>query len=121
MVDYVVACQEGRDNQGRDARPGAPFIVNTGRSTLTWWRHMVPLPAKLVVGHDNHGIFRAAAALDCLQQCHEMFASASLARVTRVLVLRRDRLDKADRIEFANIAGRVRKLDEFLLVAEVRS
>src|SRR5437016_4324029 len=50
-----------------------------------------------------------------------MVASASLARVTRVLVLRRDRLDKADRIEVANIAGRVRKLEEFLFVAQVRS
>src|SRR5437016_12640794 len=50
-----------------------------------------------------------------------MVASASLARVTRVLVLRRDRLDKADRIEVANIAGRVRKLEEFLFVSQVRS
>src|SRR5713226_3365213 len=48
-----------------------------------------------------------------------MVASASFTRVAGVLVLWRDRLDEADRIEVAVIGGRIRELDEFLFVTQV--
>src|SRR6266852_408321 len=49
-----------------------------------------------------------------------MVAAASLARVTRVLVLWCDRFDEADRIERAGIRRGVRKLDKLLFVTQVR-
>src|SRR5690348_3295311 len=50
-----------------------------------------------------------------------MAAAARLARVAGVLVLRRDRLYETNRIELAALRRGVDELDEFLLVAQVRS
>src|SRR6266567_7505917 len=50
-----------------------------------------------------------------------MVAAASLAGVARVLVLRCDRLDEADRIQLTVLRGGVRELDEFQFVTQVRS
>src|ERR1700674_1571224 len=50
-----------------------------------------------------------------------MITAANLARVTRMFVLRCDRLDEADGSKFAVLRRSIRELDELLFVTQVRS
>ena len=94
--------------------------MDARRTTLAWRRDVVPRAAELVVGHDDHRVLRAAAALDRLQQRYNVLAAASHAGVAGVLVVRCDGLDEADRIELAGLRRGVCELDEFLFVTQVR-
>ena len=67
---------------------------------------VVPLPAELVVGHDDQRAVGVRAVLDRLEQVDEVVAAGVLAGVAGVLVLRADRLDEADRLERAALAPR---------------
>ena len=77
---------------------------------------MVPLTAKLVVGHDHHRVLGAVRGVDRLQERDQVIAPPDLARVAGVLVLGPDRLDEADRVELAVLRRGLRQLDELLLV-----
>src|SRR5260370_6193695 len=93
VIDHKVALQTRRDDQRGDPRAGSPLVVRARGSTLSRRGHMVPLTAKLVVGHYDHGVLTAAAVLDRLEQADQVVAAAGLAGVAGVLVLEPDRLD----------------------------
>src|SRR5215212_10232099 len=96
VVHYEPAPEPGRDRERRDARTRTPRVVRTAAATLARRRHMVPLAAELVVGHDHHRVLAAPAPLDRLDQLDEVVAAVRLARVAGMLVLGSDRLDERD-------------------------
>src|SRR5712692_3056929 len=98
VVDHEVAAQARRDDQGRDPGAGAPLVVRPDGAALSRRRDVVPLAAELVVGHDDHGVLPARAAVDRLQKADEVVAAAVLAGVAGVLVFEPDRLDEAHRV-----------------------
>ena len=71
------------------------------RPALAGRRDVVPLPAELVVGHDDHRVLGAAAALDRLSSSTRWPLPSLHVRVAGVLVLGADGLDEAHRLERA--------------------
>ena len=88
------APQQRRDHQRGDPGARPPPVRDAGPGRR---RHVVPLPAELVVGH-HHRVCRAPAGrLDRLEQVDQVVAAGAVAGVAGVLVLLADRLDEADR------------------------
>ena len=117
--------------RSRARRPGAstsagmrvlgPCCVVRARRgrALARRRHVVPLAAELVVGHDDHRVACALEPWIGLEQVDQVARARVLARVAGVLVLGADRLDEADLRELAAAARVLRAGDELLLVAQV--
>src|SRR5207302_9241486 len=99
VVDDEVAAQARREDQGGDPGAWAPLVVRSGGAALSWRRDVVPLAAELVIGHHDHGVLAAGAAVDRFQKADQVVAARGLARVAGVLVLEPDRLDEADLVE----------------------
>src|ERR1700674_2654036 len=95
-IDHEVATKPRGNDQCRDPGSWTPDIVRSGGCALARRRNVVPLAAELVIGHDHHGVFAAGATLDGLDEVNQVIAAGGLTRVTGVLVLQTDRLDKAD-------------------------
>src|SRR6266851_8671720 len=114
VVDDEVATQARGDDQARDPGAGSPHVVRSGGAALPWGCHVVPLAAELVVGHDDHGVLAARAAVDRVEQAHEVVAAAALAGIAGVLVLQPDRLDEADRVEVAGLVRRAGQAEKGL-------
>ena len=89
--------QHRRDEQRRDPGARAPLVADAGDRLRR--RDVVPLPAELVVGHDDQRAVGVRAVLDRLEQVDEVAAAGVLAGVAGVLVLGADRLDEADRLQ----------------------
>src|SRR4029079_6821431 len=75
--------------------------------------------AELVVGDDDHRVLRARGGHHGVDELDEVVGPRVLARVARVLVLRPDRLDEADRLELAGLRGALRARQELRLVTQV--
>src|SRR5438105_15364148 len=98
-VDDQVDGQPRGDDQSRNPGAGAPLIVRTSDAALAGRGHVVPLPAELVIGHHDHRVLAAGAALKIREQVNEVTTATALARVARMLVLEPDRLHEAHSIE----------------------
>src|SRR5262245_10423121 len=79
VVNNEIAAQKRRHDQCWNSSSWAPLIVGSGGAALAGRRDVVPLATKLVVGDDDHRVFRALAALDRSQQRDKVIASATLA------------------------------------------
>ncbi len=77
---------------------------------------MIPLPAELVVRHDDQGVAGLGTALDGLDQVDQVIGAVRLARVAGMLVLVAEGLDEADLRQGAVL----RRGEERDLVLEVR-
>ena len=110
-----------REDERRDPRARPHVVVRAGRAALAGRGHVVPLPAELVVGHDDHRVLGAAAVLDRAEQVDQVIGAVALARVAGVLVLGAVGLDDAHRLELAAVLGARGRGLELGLVAQVRA
>src|SRR6185369_776359 len=118
-VDHEVALEVRRDDERWETRAGTPDVARTGRTHAGRW-NVVPLTTELVVGHDDHGVLGALAAIDRGQERHEVVAAVRFAGIARMLVLLTDRLHEADRLEVAGLRGIADQVLELRLVTQMR-
>src|SRR3982074_254237 len=110
-----------RNDQGRNPGSGTPLIVRPRRRALPRWDNVVPGATELVIGHHDHRVPGAAAALDRLDQVDQVIAARADAGVAWMLVFKPDRLDEADRVQLAAVLRPAGELDERLLILQVRA
>ena len=111
MIDTRVL-DASPDHQRRDARARTELVVHTLGAPHAWWRDVVPLPAELVVGHDDQRALGLRSVLDRLDEVDEVVAAVRLAGLARMLVLVAEGLDEARRRQLAGLGC----VEEVLLV-----
>src|SRR5260370_13118857 len=83
VIDHKVGLQTRRDDQPGDPRAGSPLVVRARGSTLSRRGHVVPLTAKLVVGHSDHVVLTPPALSVTLEKTKPMAVVPVLAALAR--------------------------------------
>src|ERR1700690_3675569 len=102
----VVLCVVGRGpievprHQERgDARTRSELVMYSIATTLSRWRHVVPLAAKFVIGYNHERIVGIRTVIDRHKQVAQMLAALVDSGISGMFVLFTDRLHETDRPE----------------------
>ncbi len=114
MVD-AGAVEAGADQQGGDPGARTELVGRAVGVAQPGWRHVVPLPAELVIGDDDQSVPGLRAGGDGLDQIDQMIRAVGFAGVAGMFVLRPVGLDETHRRQLAPPGG----LDELGLVPQV--